>query len=590
MTSLPISGALVELLRGSTVRYSTTTAANGIYIIPNINPGNYTVLFSASGYQTYAVGAHPPNNQITIANASLIPNGGTIQGTVTNAMTSMPIAGASVFIFQNRTLIASTTTNGSGTYTVDDLAPDSYVVLVTATGFQEQVEGAIVSSGMTTTADFALQLNPGSISGQVTDVQTSAPLEDAHIALFKDSILVGFDNSDSSGNYTFPDLAPGNYAVVVTRTGYNSQFVGATVVSNVNTVVNFALTYPPGTIAGRVIETGTSLPIPAATVSAFQGETFVSSDLTDEEGNYEIPDLAPGEYTLVVLADDYQGASSAASVSANTTTTVNFSLSLNPGTLAGTITDAVSMDPISGATILVFSGATLITSGVSDADGMYNITNLAPGTYFILVRADNYRGAISSQAVMASMTTTANFALNQNPGSVEGQILNLCDGSPLPGVLVVVTNGSAVLGFSLTDSDGNYSIDGLAPGDYIVAAGKQNFFSNSDSVTILSGTSTPLDFSLTPKALPPESIRGEVIVNQFLTQKDRIYSISWTASPGTCTTGYELFRNGTFLAHISASAPLAYLDHNRTSTDVYTVRTLNSFGGISSVISITLSP
>ncbi len=589
-TSLPISEALVNAIRGNTVRYSTTTAANGTYTLSNINPGNYTLVFSASGYQTHAVGAHPPNNQTTIANASLVPNGGSIQGTVTNAITSLPIAGASVSVFQNRTLIASSTTNGSGTYTISDLPPDSYVVLVSATGFQQQIEGATVSSGMTTTADFALQPNPGSISGQVTDALTSAPIEGAHIAVFKDSILVGFDNTDSSGNYTIPDLVPGDYAVVVTSTDYNSQFVGASVFSNVNTIVNFALTSPPGAIAGRVIDINTSLPIPSATVAVFQDEIFISSDLTDEEGNYEIPDLAPGEYLVVVLADDYQGANSAASVSQSVTTTFNFSLSPNPGAIAGTITDAISTDPISGAVILIFSGVNLITSGVSDANGMYNIDNLPPGNYFVLVRADTYRAALSSETVIAGMTTTADFALTQNPGSVEGQILNLCDNSPLPGAIVVVTNGSAILGFSLTDSDGNYTIDSLAPGDYILRATKQNFFASSSPVTVLSGTATPLSLSLTPKALPPESIRGEVVRNRFLTQEDRIHSISWTASPGSCTTGYEIFRNGALIAFVSASAPLTYLDHNRTSTDVYTVRATNSFGEVSSVISITVSP
>ncbi len=590
MTSLPISGALVNAIRGNTVRYSATTAANGTYTLSAINPGNYTLVFSASGYQTYAVGAKPENAQITIANASLVPNGGTISGIVTNSMTSMPIADASVYIFQNKTLIASQTTNGSGVYTVSNLSPGSYIVLATASGFQEQVEGALVSVGMTTTVDFALQLIFGTISGQVTDALTANPIADAQIQVLSDSILVGFSNSDSSGNYIISGLRPDNYSVIASSINYNSQFVGATVESNATTILNFALTQPPGTIAGNVIDANTSDPIAGAMVAVFQDQIFVLSDLTDEGGNYEIPELAPENYFVGALATQYQSSGRTASVEASTRTLVNFSLSLTPGSIAGTIIDAMSTDPIPGATILIFSGSQLITSSVSDANGMYNIADLAAGNYVVLVRAEGYRADFSLETVIDGMSTTADFALDQNPGSVDGQILNLCDGSPLLGALVVANDGSIVVGFSLTDTNGNYSIDGLAPGDYTIAARKQNFFDNSAPVTVISNVSTSLDLSLTPKALPPETIWGQVLRNRFLTQEDQIHSISWTASPGSCTTGYEVFRNGALIAFVPAFAPLTYLDHNRMSSDVYTVRTTNSFDGVSAAISITLPP
>lgn len=92
VTTLPISGALVEAIRGSTVRYSTTTAMNGTYTLSNIEPSNYTLVFSAAGYQTYSVGVNPNNNQTLVVDAALVPIGGAIAGTVIDAMSLMPMS------------------------------------------------------------------------------------------------------------------------------------------------------------------------------------------------------------------------------------------------------------------------------------------------------------------------------------------------------------------------------------------------------------------------------------------------------------------------------------------------------------------
>ena len=589
VTTLPISGALVEAIRGSTVRYSATTAMNGTYTLSNIEPSNYTLVFSAAGYQTYSVGANPNNNQTLVVDAALVPIGGAIAGTVIDAMSLMPIAGADVYIFQSGTLIDTQTTNGAGMYTAADLAPGDYIVLARASGYQGQAQGAAVIVAMTTTADFSLQPNPGSIGGQVTDASTSNPIEDAQIGVYLGSVQVGFANTDSSGNYNVPDLAPGDYVVVASSANYGPQAVGASVAANAATLLNFALEQQAGAIAGTVLDASTTDPIPGARVTIFQDQIAIMALLTDPDGNYQAPGLTPGDYFVAVQADNYQSSGSPAAVTSNNTTLVNFSLASNPGSLFGTITDAMTTNPIPGARILLFSNSQLIAFAVSDGNGAYEIPDLAAGTYLVLVRAPGYRAAFSSEVVMVGAATMADFALNGNPGGVEGTILNFCNGLPVAGALVIVTDGSDIVGFALTDENGNYTIDGLAPGNYTVAAAKQNFFANSEPAVVIANALTPVDLSLTPKALPPQSISGEVILNRFLTVTERVYAISWTASPGFCVTGYEVHRNGFLIAFVPASAPLTYLDRNRRSTDVYTIKTVNSLGGISAGISIQLN-
>jgi len=62
-----------------------------------------------------------------------------------------------------------------------------------------------------------------------------------------------------------------------------------------------------GTIEGTVVDAATKKPLPDAAVTAtspsLQGEQTV---VTDAQGNYGIPGLPPGVYTLRIEADGYR--------------------------------------------------------------------------------------------------------------------------------------------------------------------------------------------------------------------------------------------------------------------------------------------
>jgi carboxypeptidase family protein len=81
------------------------------------------------------------------------PPPGAIAGHVTNSSSSGPIAGATVSITGGST----TTTDGSGAYTFSGLAPATYSLTASKTGFTTSSPASVaVTSGNTTTRDFAL--------------------------------------------------------------------------------------------------------------------------------------------------------------------------------------------------------------------------------------------------------------------------------------------------------------------------------------------------------------------------------------------------------------------------------------------------
>src|SRR5205823_10945643 len=131
------------------------------------------------------------------------PNPGTITGTVTDAGTAAPLAGAT-----DSYSGGSTTTNASGQYSLASVAEGSYTVTASASGYTSQNRTVSVGPGATVTQNFALVKPYGAISGTVIDAATGAPINAATV-----SYSGGSTATNASGQYTLPNVPPGNYVV-----------------------------------------------------------------------------------------------------------------------------------------------------------------------------------------------------------------------------------------------------------------------------------------------------------------------------------------------------------------------------------------
>ena len=92
----------------------------------------------------------------------------------------------------------------------------------------------------------------------------------------------------------------------------------------------FLVPAPPtltGRIQGTVTDAETAQPIASATV--VQGTSLQAS--TDATGHYAIANVSAGSYVVVATASGYQPQNTSVTVSASTSSTVNFSLTPIPG-------------------------------------------------------------------------------------------------------------------------------------------------------------------------------------------------------------------------------------------------------------------
>ena len=207
------AGAVVTDTTGA----SATTNGSGTYTLAGLAAGSHTLTAAASGFvpQTRTVNV-AAGTQAT-ADFVLTPSAttGGVTGTVTRITDGTGVPGAVV----NDGGGASATTDGSGTYTINGLAPGSHSLTAAAAGFVPQTKSVNVTSGNVSSTNFALAAVPQPGAPQLVQASgviensasvsltgaLSTPTSAGHLLVLSASVYTGVSNpitavTDSGGN------------------------------------------------------------------------------------------------------------------------------------------------------------------------------------------------------------------------------------------------------------------------------------------------------------------------------------------------------------------------------------------------------
>ncbi len=147
----------------------------------------------------------------------LMPNPGTVSGTVTDTSTGDPISGAMVGCTGTLTC-AGTTTAPNGTYNLG-LQEGSYQLTASASGYSPENETVNVGPGGTPTQNFTLVPLSGTISGTVFQSDGVTPINGATVAC-TGTLTCTPATTGSSGTYTLSNLSEGTYQITASMTGF----------------------------------------------------------------------------------------------------------------------------------------------------------------------------------------------------------------------------------------------------------------------------------------------------------------------------------------------------------------------------------
>jgi RNA polymerase sigma factor (sigma-70 family) len=462
------------------------------------------------------------------------PSGG-FEGFVRSAQGGQPVAQATITLLHAGAAF-ETTSDIAGHFTMTPPEPGDYEVQqVVAAGylpFQPEfghspvvlvARKGVRVSGLTLFLEPALEYLARVVA---TD---GSPLPGASIRALEGTLVEGAVAADERGEARFHAAAWAT--LVATYAGFAPAQVVLDLPIQSNRSVRFVLAPRPagqsaGKIAGLVVDEA-GHPIEGARVTARREEpraptSVRASALSDLEGRFTLSGLEAGGYTVVAEARDLVPAQSEAQVGAE-----GLRLQLSRGgTIRGRVRDARTGAPVPAFTIEIarrtgplartdFRGLT-----VFDGTGDYALQGLAPGTYQVTALARGYAPAEPRQVTLADARASgrADFALPTG-GRLTGRVVERATGKPLAGARVgsegtVDLAGSALAmdDAALTDRDGNFVLEGLAPGLHTIVAGADGHHSRATSGVRVgaAGTAEPVTIELTPVA-PGEDPHLEMV-------------------------------------------------------------------------------
>lgn len=201
---------------------------------------NYQTSISTKTFVTWTDGRNPISGhfqQDVYFAAVDNSGGGTIEGTVRDAGTGSPVAGASVRAVGP--VDRTGNTGADGFYRIR-LPGGSYNMTVTAFGYSPgSANGVVVVDGQATTQNFALAPAPAhNVSGTVTSSASGLPIAGATIQILTTPIPPA--TTDANGMYLFPSVPEGTYDVQASAGGYAPRTQTGILV-NQDVIVNFML-------------------------------------------------------------------------------------------------------------------------------------------------------------------------------------------------------------------------------------------------------------------------------------------------------------------------------------------------------------
>jgi hypothetical protein len=484
---------------------------------------------------------------------------GAISGTVTTASSPHdPLEEIEVVIYnKDGGYVTATQTGSNGAYTVSNLPEAEYKVgfVANEANYTTQYYSdkstlatatKVPVKGATVTGINAELVAGGEIEGKITDSSEDALPESEAQVYNTAHELVGVAYANEQGVYTVSGLAAGSYVVELVpafgETEYAAQYYdgGAdvykfseakkvTVTAGGDTKEINSKLAKAGAIEGIVTDVSTHEAMEGVQVHVYdvsEPDTYVAPIETGSGGTYVVAGLAPGSYkvefestTAGYSVQYYKEKSTLAEATALTVTPGGDETEINAaltagGRISGTVTSAATNEPVGGVEVSVFnSGGEYLQSVQTEPDGAYTVIGLPNGSYEVefLASTGGYarqyfeKKATLAEATKVPVTSTSpasevNAAL-ASEGSIAGTVTNTSNKN-LEGIEVLVYGSAEELITSAdTESNGTYTVEGLAAGKYKVEfvsksgeyisqyySGKAKF-SEADEVTVAAGTS-----------------------------------------------------------------------------------------------------
>ncbi len=523
VTSEKLKDAKLVISNGALNR-ETTTDVEGMFSFKDVPVGTYTISVNVANYNPATQSDVVINQGIkTVNDFALTKMRGNLTGYVTDKVTSKPIEGVLITITNDKKSY-SQTTDSNGKYVISSAYAGVYGATAKMENYNIEGPSSVAITGEPLEKNFALTRQTGGITGRITSSENKLGLSQVLI-----KVTDGINNyealTDSNGNFTIDDVYSGTYKVFANLKDYEEkQLTDVLIESGDMASQSFEMSRKAGSVSGKLVgkifgkvrdDLNGSAIYRAKITLKDKDNTYIA--YSDESGYYEINDAIVGNYDMTVEYENYNTKiMSEISINNAYPTEQDIKMKSSLGALKGNVTDVIYGNKIQGAKVVVSNDKNEYIF-FTDPNGDYIVNNIKEGTYDVTVSKVNFDKSVANGITVTNGDIISrNFALESHFGSLTGKVVDKNTGDPIPSANIKLANQDKEIN-TIADEYGNYSIDGVLPGNYDITASLNGYDPSSKyDVTINIAESIKFDFQLLKNIGTANEALGEVSPNETL--------------------------------------------------------------------------
>ncbi len=305
-THTPVVGASISAYQPENSGYARAVPeSDGSFLLTGLPEGNYEL--EVEGYLIdEGASADVSVDEDCLDHFVSVTAGGEIGGYVESNGISLEDALISVR-GENTGILATARADETGSYHIQGLPEDTYIVKARADGYVEEEKPAFFLPKAEARYDVYFELDKGAeISGLVTD-ENGQPIENAYVLATNADGKTAGAMTDENGEYLITGLSPGACRISCYVAGYVTTYqdLGDLQYNDKLEGINFNLKAGIE-VTGTVYEKDTLALVSGAMLTFENNDGLLAFTYADENGMFSIDQLPKGECMIHLLAHGYE--------------------------------------------------------------------------------------------------------------------------------------------------------------------------------------------------------------------------------------------------------------------------------------------